>query len=188
MNLLFSWMKGHPEVVDAVADSDLETVRLAHLIELIGSEEFPLVLDWDLVDRLRAEEPLGQLLEEAYLPILSSGQWAEAMEQAEAEDSPPDYPDWVAFAASENLGRGVTMPDDGGATMRISLFTRLGSAVRRLSLDYGSERQPVAVSLSLGQGCSLPDWGNCSGEECEGDCSLRRAPRQEGLVCRCPHQ
>jgi hypothetical protein len=188
MNILFSWMNGHPEVVDALSGSGLDVVTLEPLMELAGNEEFPLPFAWNAIRNLREDELVGPLLERSYLPLLPKERWAEAIEQAEFDERVDEDRDWVVFAQGRDGARGVTMPDDASPMLRISLFVGTDSGARSIGLEYHTARRPVAVSLSVAQRCSLPDWGDCSKEECEGACGLRRAPKREGLVCVCPNE
>lgn len=181
-------MSSHPEVVDALSGSGLDVVGLDPLLELGADEELPVAFELDVLRALREDELVGPLLESSYLPLLPRERWAEAIEQAKFDDRVDEHQDWVAFATGLEGDRGVTMPDDPGPTPRVALFVRMDSGVRRIGLDYGSGQRPTAVSLSVGRGCSLPDWGACSEEECAGACGLRRAPKQEGLVCVCPSE
>lgn len=188
MNLLYSWMSGHPEVVDALSRSGLEVVSLDPLLELAAGDEFPVAFDRETLGSLREDELFGPLLESSYLPLLPRERWAEAIERAEADDRVDEQRDWVAFAVGRDGDRGVTMPDDADPSLRISMFLRTDSGVRRISLDYGFLQRPTSVSLSVTRRCSLPDWGACSEEECEGACGLRRAPKRDGLICVCPEE
>lgn len=188
MNLLYSWMSDHPRIVDALSASGLDVVNLDPLLELAAADEFPVAFNPEVLRHLREDELVGPLLESSYLPLLPSEHWAEAIERAEFDNRVDEHQDWVAFAAGRDGDRGVTMPDDAAASLRISMFVRTDSGVRRISLEYPSLQQPTAVSLSVPRRCSLPDWGRCSEKECEGACELRRAPKREGLVCVCPSE
>jgi hypothetical protein len=181
-------MNGHPEVVDTLAASGLDVVTLDPLLELAGSEEFPFPFDWESVRGLREDEVLGPLLERAYLPLLRRDLWAAALERADLDDRLDEDQDWVAFAAGMEANQGVSMPDDASPTLRISLFLSMESGARRIGLDCSASGRPVSASVSVARGCSLPAWGTCSEEECEGACGLRRVPERQGVICVCPSE
>jgi hypothetical protein len=188
LNILYPWLLGHPEVVDGLAESGSDVVHLDPLQEFAARQEFPVAFGSEALRDLREDERVGPLLEASYLPLLPGGRWAEAMAQAEFDDRANEHQDWVVFAAGRDRNRGVTMPDDADPSLRISMFIRTESGVQRIGLQYGSGQAPTGVSIPATRRCSLPDWGACSEEECEGACALRRSPKQEGLVCVCPNE
>lgn len=187
MNVFATMLHGHPEVVDALADRAGETASFEDVLAVIEGREFPLVLDRGIGETLMGQEPFGPLLAEGYLPIIETGQWKESVQGAEDLDEHQDG-EWVTFAKGERQSRGVSAPDDSNAWSQVSLFTRVGGRVCRVAIDYPTAgRPPSGISVTAPIGCSLPDWGRCADNECDGDCRLIRRPTVESFFCRCPH-
>jgi hypothetical protein len=186
VNVLLFFLRDHPDATRELVRTGDETVPLGGIVDLISRwGDFPLVLDFDVLERLGAE-PLGEALLSGYLPVVDSEKWGRQVAAAE-----PDYDDggaeWVTFVKHPADPRGVSLPGEAGGPMRVSVFTRVGDSVRRVSIDYERPGPPTSLSISLAAGCSLPDWGECSSSECSGDCELRRRrDDNDGLVCRCP--
>jgi hypothetical protein len=187
MNILYSWMTDHPEVVDELASIDGDTVSLDALSQTAIGHDFPVALDSDSLRDLREDDVIGPLLERSYLALPTRASWINAIERTTLDERIADHRDWVAFASGSG-DRGVTMPDDSHPILQVAMFIDTGRGARRIGLEYRSIQQPpTGVSLSVPVTCSLPDWGACSTEQCEGCCELRQVPRQEGLVCVCPN-
>lgn len=191
MNIFVPLVQAHPEVLDdlLVAEGQ-EVVSFDRLVDVVASmDDFAFALDGQS-ERVLKDEPLGPFLADAYLPVIPSEDWHARLESA-ADSEPSPSHDWVTFAEGTTLSRGVTVPDDDHAIMRVSLFSRVDTAVRRVSIEYanGPGTPPTALSMSLATGCSLPDWGECQTTECGGDCELRRRYHHgNGLVCWCPNR
>lgn len=192
MNVLVSFLRGHPEAVDRLTDG--EQASLEQVVDAKDGFEFPYLLDRDTVDFLTRGRPNGHLLQEAYLPVMERVRWQAQLESAEPADLPESIPfamrEHATFAPGQWSTRGVTLPDDDDpANLRLSLFARGPSSLQRVSIEYArGPGPPTGVSISLARDCSLPDWGECHREECSGDCSLKRVHNDDdGLVCRCPH-
>jgi hypothetical protein len=187
MNILVMFLRDHPEAVRELVDQGTDTVPLEAVVDLISRRgDFPVALDGELLAQLDAE-PLAEAFINGYLPVVHGEHWRGQV----ADAQPPDHQggaEWVTFVASPGDDRGISLPEESDATVRASVFTRVQDSVRRVSVEYADVRVPTSVALSLGAGCSLPDWGVCSGAECHGDCELRRRhDDDDGLACRCPH-
>jgi hypothetical protein len=189
MNILVRFMQGHPEAVDELTDS--ERVSFQRVIDAVRRSDFPVALDRELGSQLTSWEPFGRFLAEAYLPVLGSNRWRSQLESAAPpdRDETGDRTEWVTFAPGRSSRRGLALPEDHNpANQRVSLFAAERDALERVSVDYADGPLPSGLSFSLPFGCSLPAWGECRGEECQGDCVLTRVhDDNDGLVCRCPH-
>jgi hypothetical protein len=187
MNVLYSFLSGHPDAARELIGQEGDKVPLAAVVELVNArDDFPFALDFATIDRLA--DPLGPLLAESYLRVNDGERWRELVATARA-DEPSTGVDWVGFVQPPGDALGIALPDDDDATLRVALFTRVGEGVRRISLDYRTPGQPTGVSMSLGTECSLPDWGKCQTTECGGRCErLRKPDHHDGLVCWCPSQ
>lgn len=187
MNLLAALLRDHPAVADLMAGA--ERLSLEQLVGgLAGRGELPFELDPERVKDLVAAEPLGPWLAESYVTVLERSHWRDRVEPAEGTESVPAH-EWVTFVADPESSLGIALPDDdSGTAWRVSLFVQVQDRVRRVSIEYGGELgRPVGLGMSLPTGCSLPDWGVCSTDECGGGCGLRRIRgERDGWICHCP--
>lgn len=191
MNVLAAFLRDHPSALRELADG--ERVSLGRLTAVIQEYDFPFVLDHEVNAALIRGQPLGHVLPDAYLGVVEVEHWNSRLEAADApqerERKPLGVNEWVTLASTGDSARGLSLPDDDDrANHRISMLAGSG-ALQRVSIEYpGEPGLPGGLSVSLVHGCSLPDWGECRGDDCSGDCRLERVYNDEnGLVCRCPH-
>lgn len=196
MNVLVLFGRDHPDAVDQLLEGDRlsETaVSIESVAAVVERFEFPVQFDRETVASLRSA-PFGELLRDAYLRVVPAERWLSQVEQA----APPDETrrarreaiEWVTFVRGRDTSDGVTLPDDGDqSTLRLSFFALVGGSLQRVSVEYADTDRPTSISTSVPHGCSLPDWGECSGEECGGDC-VRELVHVDayGLRCHCPHE
>jgi hypothetical protein len=195
MNVFVWFLRDHPDAIDQLVEGERvsETgISIERLADVVEGFRFPLRFDREIISSL-GEEPIGDLIGDAYLRVVSADRWRS---RVEAAAPPPEINrtgrgeiEWVTFAGSGNGSYGVSLPsDDDAGTLRLSLFVPVDDSIRRVSIEYGEMEGPVGVSASVHRGCSLPDWGECRGGECGGDCELRRVHDDpDGLLCLCPH-
>jgi hypothetical protein len=193
MNVLIPALRGHPEAVDRLVQE--ERVLLEHVTNVIRDFELPFALSQEMVDGLVRGQPLGYLLAEAYLGVVSGNDWGSQVQSAApaepTEENPFGMTEWVTFASGHDSSRGLSLPDDDDSTSpRLSLFAQDGASLQRASVEFaqGVDFPPTGVAVSWARGCSLPDWGQCRSGECDGACVLTRVVSDpDGLVCHCPH-
>jgi hypothetical protein len=191
MNVLALFLRDHAEAVDRLEGR--ERIGFRDLNEFVDGFVFPFDIDGETVDALSTQEPPAHLLREAYLPVIEKEYWRSRVLSAR----PPlaqmgdtrQVNEWVTFAAADESRYGLSLPDDGDrTTLRISMFAR-DDRTRRVSIEYADgPGSPTGVAVSRPNGCSLPDWGECYGEDCGGDCQLCRIHHDDdGMECHCPH-
>jgi|GEM_PF-7090828 len=196
MNLLVLFVRDHPEAVDQLVEGERITetaVSVESVAAVVERFRFPVHFDRQIVTSF-AEGPFGELFRNAYLRVVPAERWqsqvGEAVSPRAMSKTPPRGLEWVTFAGGTRTNDGVTLPDDGDrSTLRLSLFAPADGSVRRVSIEYGGMERPTGASASVVRGCSLPDWGECAGEECGGDCTLELVHGDAyGLRCHCPHE
>jgi hypothetical protein len=192
MNALALFLRDHRDAVDRVEGR--QRVGFWDINELVDGFVFPFDVDAETLDALSAEEPHGDLLRDAYLPVIENESWRSrlesAMPPARRPARPGDVNEWVTFAEARQRAHGVSLPDDDDRrALRLSMFART-DFTRRVSIEYASgPGRPTGVAVSAANGCSLPDWGECYGDDCGGDCQLRRVhDDDDGMECHCPHE
>jgi hypothetical protein len=193
MNVLVPFLREHSDAVDRLAHG--ERAGLERLIDVIADFEFPFVFDQEISAALARGQPSGGLLAEAYLGVVSTSDWESQVQDAAPAEPPEDNPfrmsEWVTIVRGRESAKSISLPDDDDPrSPRISLFARQSRAPQRVSVEYadGVDFPPSGVAVSPSLGCSLPDWGYCDREECDGACVLTRVVSDpDGLVCYCPH-
>lgn len=159
-----------------------EVVPFVNLAELLPDDSEAAAL----VRATRGDLLLEQQLNESYLRVLPQSQWDENLRLA-AHSETTMAAEWVTFLPGHNGDLGVSLPDDSSPVRRLSLFSQLGSSVRRMSIER-VRGDPWSISLSVSGGhCDLPDRGTCDPGRC-GGCILRiREGPHRGLICACSH-
>jgi hypothetical protein len=184
VNILVGLLRRYPGLVDRLVIG--ERADLPFVLDVAGeAEEFRGYIEGYY--RAQYGPGLSSVLSGAYLPVVPNDYWRTRLEWAH-EDDGGGPTEWVSHIRGEMQPAGVTLPDDRLQVPRLSLFFRDNGAVRRVSVEYEEDRPlPTGVSVSVVTGCSLPDWGECRGDECRGGCELKRTyDDRDGLFCRCP--
>ena len=191
MNVLALFLRDHRDAVERV--DGRQRIGFRDIDELTGGFVFPFDINDEALDALSTREPDGYLMRDAYLPVIEQEYWRSRLESAMPPLRAPrragEVTEWVTFAAAPRSPHGISLPnDDDGMTLRLSMFART-DFTRRVSIEYANgPGTPTGVAVSAADGCSLPDWGECYGDDCGGDCDLRRVRNDDdGMACHCPH-
>jgi hypothetical protein len=172
VNLLVRLLLEDPSLVDDLAGGDTVTFS-------------------QLVDRLPAESEAASLarpvqgdpaLSLGYLQVLTAPEWEDALASAR-EGGSSQASEWVTMVAGSDGATGLTLPEDASPVKRLSFFSRVGLAVRRISIDAVHEGE-----VGVGNGhCGLPSRGTCEPGGCGGCTARLQAVEPPGIVCVCSH-
>lgn len=162
MNLLLSVLRARAEALPDI--ENMEEVSFDWLAGIAEAEDEGL---GNLLRAARADSLIGSQLDSAFAGVVPLAKWGEAREQGMAEQAEPDaHSEWVEMIPLPGRDYGITLPEDRLREPRISLFTRIDGAVRRLSVAVLPGRRPALELRLAGGECGSPDRGRCSGGSC----------------------
>jgi hypothetical protein len=182
MNQLAQLLRSNPSVVDELAGEGAELVSIQRLTDTLQQLPGIAPLDFDVVERASADPVVGPYVAESYLRALPTELWEGRRAQALPSYGFASPSEWVTFVRGAESGRGLSMPQDSSASQRVSLFTRVEGAVRRISIERPGE-SGASVSIALERRCEDPDGGQCAPGAC--GCVLQEVADPDGLECRC---
>lgn len=173
MNLLLSVLRAH--AADLPQLEPRETLPASWLAELAEAQSTSV---GNLLRAARADVLIGPKVESAFAGVVPLAEWVEAREEGAAEPADPGaFAEWVEIVPLPGGELGITLPEDRLPEPRISLFTRIDGAVRRLSVAVLPGPRPALELRLAGGECGSPYRGRCSGGGCD-DCRQRWFDRE----------
>jgi hypothetical protein len=187
MNLLARVLNRSPGLARRLVVENPEKGRLG--IDWIYEATREASTVWSMLASVRRQDsPDWSMLSEAYLPVAQTSTWAAFIDEAQEIPSPRPDDEWVAFVPAPQTEQGLILPDDSLPVLRVSLFTNVNGADRRVSIEErrrGEGRVSVHIDL---RHCGLPTRARCDPGVC-GSCRPVRVYNTDpaGYKCECPH-
>jgi hypothetical protein len=162
VNLLLSMLQARAEVLPDIGH--LEELSFDWLADIAEAEAESL---GSLLRAARADSLISSELNSAFAGVVPLAEWEQAREEGVAEQAEIGaYGEWVEMTLLPGRDYGITLPEDRQREPRISLFTRVDGAVRRLSVVALPGRRPTLELRLAGGECGSPYRGRCSGGSC----------------------
>jgi hypothetical protein len=131
---------------------------------------------------------ISEVLSSSFAGVVRIDEWDEARETGLAEQAEPGaHREWVTMIPIPGRQYGVTLPDDRFRTQCVSLFTRAGGPVRRVSVVVIPDKRPTLELRMAGGECGFPYRGVCDGGTCR-DCRqdwIAHPGQPAGYACSC---
>jgi hypothetical protein len=179
VNRLVKALLAHPNVVDEVIPrgrADFEFLLRQPGDELMSEQS------WEALPR---EHVAGPPLRAGYLPVITAGEWEQALDAAQED---PDDAGWRTVMVRNSSGQfGVTAPQDTSDEPVLALFA--GPADNPQPVVYRLAENTY-VNLADGAHCGSSSRGQCGPGSC-GGCRPRKVwdtAAGYAIKCRCDDQ